>query len=31
VFDPFWGCSQYPDCRGTRNIKEDGAPESDDD
>lgn len=19
-FDPFWGCSRYPDCRGTRNI-----------
>ena len=30
-FDPFWGCSQYPDCKGTRNIKEDGTPESDDD
>ncbi len=30
-FDPFWGCAQYPDCRGTRNIKEDGTPESDDD
>ncbi len=23
---PFWGCSQYPDCSGTRNIDEDGEP-----
>ena len=28
---PFWGCSQYPDCEGSRNIREDGKPESDDD
>ena len=21
-FDPFWGCSQYPDCRGTRSVTE---------
>jgi hypothetical protein len=26
----FWGCSQYPDCHGTRNIGEDGKPESND-
>ena len=30
-FDPFWGCSQYPECRGTRDIREDGKPEMDDD
>lgn len=30
-FDPFWGCSQYPECRGTRNIKQDGTPEMGDD
>jgi len=29
-FDPFWGCSQFPDCKGTRSIKSDGRPESDD-
>lgn len=23
----FWGCSQYPECRGTRRIAEDGTPE----
>ena len=21
-FEPFWGCSQYPDCRGTRRVVE---------
>ncbi len=21
-FEPFWGCSQYPDCRGTRTVEE---------
>ena len=27
-FKPFWGCSQYPDCRGTRNVDPDtGEPE----
>ena len=25
----FWGCSLYPQCRGTRNIKPDGTPETD--
>ena len=30
-FNPFWGCSQYPECRGTRDIKADGTPENDDD
>lgn len=30
-YKPFWGCSQYPDCDGTRNIRSDGRPESDDD
>ena len=28
-FKPFWGCSDYPDCRGTRNIMESGKPETD--
>jgi ssDNA-binding Zn-finger/Zn-ribbon topoisomerase 1 len=26
---PFWGCNLYPDCKGTRNIREDGKPEED--
>ena len=26
---PFWGCSQYPDCHGRRNIQEDGTAEGD--
>lgn len=26
----FWGCTQYPECRGTRNIMPDGRPEEDD-
>jgi len=30
-WESFWGCSQYPDCRGTRQIMEDGRPEDDDD
>ncbi len=21
-FEPFWGCGQYPDCRGTRSVVE---------
>lgn len=25
-WQPFWGCSQYPDCEGTRGIAEDGTP-----
>ena len=28
-FDPFWGCSQYPNCRGVRQIGEDGNAEGD--
>ena len=28
-WDAFWGCSQYPDCKGTRNIGSDGKPETD--
>jgi len=28
---PFWGCSQFPDCHGTRNINPDGTPQDDDD
>lgn len=26
-FDPFYGCSQYPECKGARNIDENGNPE----
>lgn len=29
-WDPFWGCTRYPDCEGTREILEDGTPEPDD-
>ena len=25
----FWGCSQYPECIGVRDIGEDGKPETD--
>lgn len=25
-FDPFWGCSRFPDCRGSRNIDDEGEP-----
>ncbi len=25
----FWGCSTYPDCKGTRNIDSDGKPADD--
>ena len=28
---PFWSCSTYPDCRRTRQIREDGKPELMDD
>ena len=28
-FAPFWGCSTFPDCRGTYNIDEDGLPDTD--
>ncbi len=24
---PFWGCSEYPECRGKRNIQENGTAE----
>lgn len=26
---PFWGCSRYPECRGTLNIGSDGKPVTD--
>ena len=26
---PFWGCSQWPDCNGKRQIREDGKPDND--
>lgn len=29
-WEPFWGCGQYPECRGTRQIRADGTPEDDD-
>ncbi len=25
-WEPFWGCSEYPDCEGSRNIDENGEP-----
>lgn len=28
-WDTFWGCSQYPDCKGTRGIQPNGRPEED--
>lgn len=30
-WEAFWGCALYPDCRGTRQIMDDGSPEPDDD
>lgn len=27
----FWGCSNWPDCEGSRSIKPDGTPVSNDD
>jgi len=24
---PFWGCSEFPDCYGTRQIDQNGEPE----
>lgn len=27
----FWGCSNYPECKGTRQILSDGRPEGDGD
>jgi len=26
-WNAFWGCSQYPECKGSRNIGSDGSPE----
>jgi len=28
-WEPFWGCTDYPDCRGTRQILADGRAEED--
>jgi ssDNA-binding Zn-finger/Zn-ribbon topoisomerase 1 len=28
-WEPFWGCGNYPDCRFTLNIGEDGRPDRD--
>lgn len=30
-WEPFWGCSQYPECGGTRKIGSDGKPAPDED
>ena len=30
AWEPFWGCSRYPNCFGTRRILPDGCPEEDD-
>lgn len=29
-WQPFWGCYDFPDCRGVRHIMPDGEPEEDD-
>jgi len=29
-WDPFWGCPEWPDCDGKRQVMEDGTPEPDD-
>ncbi len=29
TWTPFWGCAEYPDCRGSRDIREDGTAEGD--
>ena len=29
AWEPFWGCFQYPDCQGKRNVGADGKPETD--
>ena len=26
VWEPFWGCNRFPDCKGTRSIDEHGKP-----
>jgi DNA topoisomerase-3 len=26
-WEPFWGCSEYPDCKGTIRIDSEGKPE----
>lgn len=31
TWKPFWGCSTFPICRATRNIKPNGLPEEDED
>lgn len=28
-WDAFWGCSEWPDCKGSREIMDDGKPEMD--
>lgn len=28
-WEAFWGCSKYPRCKGTRQIDENGLPETD--
>lgn len=29
TWDTFWGCSNYPECRNTYNIDQNGQPEID--
>jgi ssDNA-binding Zn-finger/Zn-ribbon topoisomerase 1 len=29
AWDPFWGCSNYPGCKGSRDILPNGEPEFD--
>ena len=29
-WEPFWGCSDFPNCRGTLQIGDDGLPIEDD-
>lgn len=31
TFKAFWGCGDFPNCKGTRQIGDDGRPESMDD
>ena len=31
IWQPFWGCSQWPGCEGTRNVSSEGLAEKTDD
>ena len=28
-WQPFWGCTNFPECRGVRQIDDDGLPQED--